>query len=136
MAVLISVAIIVGTLLTGDLVRNLLIKPRLQDDSLIKKLALDSILAIELCASSFEMGVIFQHYGLVIWTIGVFLTTVYQLSRWNGLAMPSTNTHILDWTHGGKSFMESLLRNIILVFFGLMTYRFVHNSSLYNLLLQ
>ena len=126
MAVLVSIAIIVATLLTGDLVRNLLINPRLQDDSLIKKLALDSILAIELCASSFEMGVIFQHYGLVIWTIGVFLTTVYQLSRWNGLAMPSTNTHILDWTHGSKSFMESLLRNVILVFFGLMTYRFVN----------
>ena len=74
----VSVAVILGTLLTGDLVRNLIVNPKLRDDSLIKKILLDSILALELCASSFEIGVIFQHYGMVAWTFCVFGSTFYQ----------------------------------------------------------
>ena len=123
MAVLVSIAIIFGTLLTGDIVRNFLVIPKLQDGSLTKKLLLDAILAIELCASSFEIGVIFQHYGIVVWTFCVFLSTVYQLTRWRGLAMPSPNTHILDWVLGSQSLKESLLRNFILVAVGLIAHR-------------
>ena len=123
MAVLVSVAIIFGTLFTGDIVRNFLVIPKLQDGSLTKKLLLDAILAIELCASSFEIGVIFQHYGMVVWTFCVFLSTVYQLTRWRGLAMPSPNTHILDWVLGSQSLKESLLRNFILVAVGLIVHR-------------
>ena len=123
MAVLVSIAIIFGTLLTGDIVRNFLVIPKLQDGSLTKKLLLDAILAIELCASSFEIGVIFQHYGMVVWTFCVFLSTVYQLTRWRGLAMPSPNTHILDWVLGIQSLKESLLRNFILVAVGLIAHR-------------
>ena len=74
--ILVSASIILGTLLTGDLVRNLIINPKLKEDSLIKKILLDSILALELCASSFEIGVIFQHYGLVVWT---FCARLWQI---------------------------------------------------------
>jgi len=125
MAVLVSIAIIFGTLFTGDIVRNFLVIPKLQDGSLTKKLLLDAILAIELCASSFEIGVIFQHYGIVVWTFCVFLSTVYQLTRWRGLAMPSPNTHILDWVLGSQSLKESLLRNFILVAVGLIAHRYI-----------
>ena len=121
----VSVAVILGTLLTGDLVRNLIVIPKFRDDSLIKKILLDSILALELCASSFEIGVIFQHYGMVAWTFCVFGSTFYQLSRWRGLAMPSTNTHLLDCLLGSKSLMEGLIRNVVLVSVGLLAHRYV-----------
>jgi len=125
MAVLVSIGIICGTLFTGDILRNFIIIPKLHDGSLIKKLLLDAILAVELCASSFEIGVIFQHYGIVPWTFCVFLSTVYQLTRWKGLAMPSTNTHIIDWVLGSQSLMESLLRNFVLVAVGILTHRYI-----------
>jgi len=131
MAVLVSVAVILGTLLTGDLVRNLLVNPKLRDDSLIKKILLDSILALELCASSFEIGVIFQNYGMVAWTFCVFFSTFYQLSRWRGLAMPSTNTHLLDCVLGSKSLMEGLIRNVVLVLVGLLAHRYI--TTIWNL---
>ena len=134
--ILVSASIILGTLFTGDLVRNLIVNPKLSDDSLIKKILLDSILALELCASSFEIGVIFQHYGMVAWTFCVFFSTFYQLSRWRGLAMPSTNTHILDCLSGKASLMEGLIRNVILVSVGLLAHRYVltyvHNRSLFK----
>ena len=126
--ILVSASIILGTLLTGDLVRNLIINPKLKEDSLIKKILLDSILALELCASSFEIGVIFQHYGLVVWTFCVFFSTCYQLSRWRGLAMPSTNTHLLDSLLGQKSMFECVIRNLVLVSVGLLAHRYVSYS--------
>jgi len=128
---LVSASVILGTLLTGDLVRNLLVNPKLRDDSLIKKILLDSILALELCASSFEIGVIFQHYGMVAWTFCVFFSTFYQLSRWRGLAMPSTNTHLLDCLLGQKSLIEGLIRNVVLVSVGLLAHRYI--TTIWNL---
>ena len=95
--ILVTLFIIVGTLLLGDFVRNSIINKLIPGDSLTKSLALDVILTFELCGSSFEMGVIFQHYGLTLWSAGVFLTSFFQLIRWRGLEIPSTHTHLIDW---------------------------------------
>ena len=122
---LVSIAVIILTLLSGDLTRNVLLDPLLPSGSLFKSVAFDAILSIELCAVALELGVIFQHYGIVVWSIGLFCNVLYQLSRWCYLAPPSPYNHVVLWLRGKTSLLETILRSMVLLAMGLMTYRYV-----------
>ena len=87
----------VGTLFGGDFLRNWLSKFK---SSLLTKLILDSILTIELVTAALEFGVIFQHFGILWWTAGLFMNCVYQITRWSGLTPPSPYVHLLEWIQG------------------------------------
>lgn len=122
MAVLVSLCIIAGTLLLGDLLRNRL--SRGDQNSLVTKLILDAILTIELCTAALEFGVIFQHFGIMWWTAGLFMNCVYQITRWSGLTPPTPYVHLLEWIQGKQSFIELLIRVSALMAVGLLTYKF------------
>lgn len=128
--ILVPLAIILGTFGIGHLLRKSVVNQL--PKGLVKSLALDAVLAFELCGTSFEMGVIYQHYGLVIWTLGLFLGSVYQLIQWKGLPMPSPITHLMDWMAGKKSINEVLIRNLTLLGMGLLTYK-LYNTTIWNL---
>jgi len=121
MAVLVSLSIIVGTLFVGDFLRNWLSKFK---SSLLTKLILDSILTIELVTAALEFGVIFQHFGILWWTAGLFMNCVYQITRWSGLTPPSPYVHLLEWIQGKQSLIELLIRVSTLMAVGLLTYKF------------
>ena len=122
MAVLVSLSIIGGTLLVGDLVRNQLLKQNSQN--LVTKLIFDGILTIELCTVSLEFGVIFQYFGIYWWTAGLFMNCVYQMTRWAGLTPPSPYVHLLEWIEGKQTLPELILRVSTLMAVGLLTYNF------------
>ena len=122
MAVLVSLGIIIGTLLIGDIIRNWLLKRDSQ--SLLTKLIFDAILTIELCTAALEFGVIFQHFGIYWWTAGLFMNSVYQSTRWVGLTPPAPYVHLLEWIEGKQTFFELILRVSTLMTVGLLTYNF------------
>ena len=68
MAVLVSTGIIIGSLFLCDQIRNNVVTK--WNPSLVQNLILDAILAFELCGPALEFGVIFNHYGIGVWTIG------------------------------------------------------------------
>lgn len=121
MAVLVSLAIIVVTLAGCDFIRNKIASNN--DNSLLRKLLLDAILTTELCVPALEFGVIFQHYGIAVWTLGLYANCMYQLFRWRGLTSPAPYAHLLDWLSGTKPIVEVAIRSAFLLFFGLITHR-------------
>ena len=95
----------VGTLFVGDFIRNWLSKLQ---SSLVTKLILDTILTVELVTAALEFGVIFQHFGILWWTAGLFMNCVYQITRWSGLTPPSPYVHLLEWIQGKQVIRETL----------------------------
>ena len=95
----------VGTLFVGDFIRNWLSKLK---SSLLTKLILDTILTVELVTAALEFGVIFQHFGILWWTAGLFMNCVYQITRWSGLTPPSPYVHLLEWIQGKQVIRETL----------------------------
>ncbi len=129
--ILTTLAIIAGTLIIGDLLRHYVIYP-LTCSSWIKTLLVDAILTFELCGTSFEMGVIYQHYGLGLWTVGLFASCIYQLWRWKGLPMPSTHTQVTHWLQGQQSAAFTLVRCLLYLLTGLATYHY-YNVIIWNM---
>ncbi len=80
MTLLISVGLIAATLAVCDTVRRHLIPLVFSVDALAGKMATDALMAFELCATSFEMGAIFEHHGLATWSVGLFCLSFYQVS--------------------------------------------------------
>ena len=68
MAVLVSIGIIAASLFLCDQIRNNIVTK--WNPGLVQNLVLDAILAFELCGPALEFGVIFNHYGIGVWTIG------------------------------------------------------------------
>jgi hypothetical protein len=109
MAVLVSIGIIVITLLICDYIRNLIVIKCRGEFNLAQKIILDGILAIELCGPALELGVIFQHYGIAVWTIGLYFNCFYQLIRWRNLSPPSPYAHVIGWLSGQMSALEMVI---------------------------
>ena len=126
--VLISIALIIVNLLICDLLRQQVTQ---WQSSLIQKLILDAILTLELIGPSFEFGVIFNHYGIATWTVGLFLNVVYQLNRWKGLTPPTPYAHLLAFFEGKETLFELILRNFNNLAVGLLTYRLM-TTNLWN----
>lgn len=120
---LISVLIIAATLLACDFARRT-IRQHFAS-SLTRSLVLDFIITIELCTGSFELGVILEHYGVWIWSIGLYLLAFYQCSRWQGFTMPTPLLHLLDCITGQKTWNETALRTLVLLGSGWVTYQYI-----------
>ncbi len=93
--------------------------------ALWRSLAVDALLAVELCGGAFEMGAILEHYGLLLWMVCLFLTAFYQNIRWREHSMPSPYIHLLDHLAGTKTLIETLLRSAVLLASGLFSYRLI-----------
>ena len=64
----VSIGIIAASLFLCDQIRNNIVTK--WSPGLVQNLVLDAILAFELCGPALEFGVIFNHYGIGVWTIG------------------------------------------------------------------
>lgn len=82
-SLLISYGVMAATLTTCDLLRNHLLPRLFLPDTVFFRAATDVFMAVELCATSFEMGAIIEHHGLAPWALGLFGLAFYQvLHHW------------------------------------------------------
>ena len=70
----------------------------------------------------FLAGVIFQYYGMAMWTVGLFVNCLYQGMRWRGLTPPIPYVHLLLWWEGKESFFEMVVRNLTVLLAGIASY--------------
>ena len=94
-----------------------------------KTYLVDFLLVLELCTGSFELGVIFEQYGIVAWSAGLYAVCVYQCIRWRGFGAPSPIKDATSLLDGSQSAADSLKRIGFLILSGLISYRFGYRQS-------
>lgn len=124
MTLAVSYGVIAATLLVGDTVRNRVLPAALpRRDSLARAAATDAVLAVELCATGFEMGAVIEHHGMAAWAAGLFCLVFYQVLRWRELSAPCPYSHLLELLAGRRGAAETAARCGVLLAAGLASYR-------------
>ena len=92
-----------------------------------QNILLDIIGAIEMCSVSFELGVVFKHYGYWCFAIILYLNIFYQCLRWPYIQPPCPYFHIVNFVSGKskQSLFHVFMRCIILTASGLSAYHLV-----------
>ena len=117
-----SLALVFATLITCDTLRRHL--SALSSNLLARDLVLDTLVTVECCTVSLELGVIFEHYGVGFWLCGLYLNCLYQSLRWQGFKSPSPYMHLIDILSGHQSLAVGAARMAVVVASGVATYRF------------
>lgn len=122
--------VLVGiTFFLSDFLRRY-VQTGLSTSSNAKTYLVDFLLVLELCTGSFELGVIFEQYGIVAWSAGLYAVCVYQCIRWRGFGAPSPIKDAASLLDGSQSVSESLKRIGFLILSGLISYRYTHSVHL------